>query len=185
MKKELNFWVHKTLSRLVWSPCCPRDSQESSPASQFKSIHFWCWNFCTWYWKNHSFDYLDLCWQNAVSTFYYNVWFVIVFLPRSKALSISWLQSMTTMIFSYKKEKYAIVSTSYSSICHKVMGPDAMTLLFRMLSFKPVFHSPLSPSSRGSLVYISIHCWTYYFELPIKKKTNFNFTFTYLGLPWV
>ena len=136
----------------VLSPCCPRDSQESSPASQFKSIHFWCWNFCTWYWKNHSFDYLDLCWQNAVSTFYYNVWFVIVFLPRSKGLSISWLQSMTTMIFSYKKEKYAIVSTSYSSICHKVMGPDAMTLLFRMLSFKPVFHSPLSPSSRGSLV---------------------------------
>ena len=37
-------------------------------------------------------------------------------------------------------------------------GPDAMILIFSVLSFKPVFHSPLSPSSRGSLVYISIHC---------------------------
>ena len=41
------------------------------------------------------------------------------------------------------------------SICHEVMGPDAMILVVRMLSFKPtftLFHSPLSPSSRGSLV---------------------------------
>ena len=38
------------------------------------------------------------------------------------------------------------------SICHEVMGPDAMTLVYWILSFKPVFHSPLSLSSRGSLV---------------------------------
>ena len=62
---------------LVWSPCSPRGSQESFPASQFKSIislalsllygpavtsiHDYC--------KNHSFDYTDLCWQSDVSAF--------------------------------------------------------------------------------------------------------------------
>ena len=37
-------------------------------------------------------------------------------------------------------------------ICHEVMGPDAMIFVFWMLSFKPTFHSPLSPSPIGSLV---------------------------------
>ena len=63
---------------LVGSPCSPRDSQESSPTPQFKinssvlsfiysinlaSIHD--------YWKNHSFDYMDLCWQSNVSAFFF------------------------------------------------------------------------------------------------------------------
>ena len=38
------------------------------------------------------------------------------------------------------------------TICHEMMGPDALILVFWMLSFKPAFHSPLSPSSRGPLV---------------------------------
>ena len=38
------------------------------------------------------------------------------------------------------------------SICHKVMGPDAMILVFWMSSFNQLFHPPLPPSSRGSLV---------------------------------
>ena len=49
---------------LVWSPCCPRDVQESSPASQFKSINFSVLSLLYGptltsvhdYWKNHSFD---------------------------------------------------------------------------------------------------------------------------------
>ena len=61
-----------------WSPCCPRDSQESSPASQFKSIHSLALSLIYGsaltsvhdYWKNHSFDYVDLCQQSGV-------WFLI------------------------------------------------------------------------------------------------------------
>ena len=56
------------------------------------------------------------------------------------------------MILKPKKIKSLTVSTFSPSICHEVMAPDAMILVFLMLSFKPAFHSSLSPSSRGSLV---------------------------------
>ena len=78
--------------------------------------------------------------------------FVIAFLPRSKHLLISWLQSPSTVILQPKKIKFVTVSIVSPSICHEVMGPDAMILVFWMLSFKLDFYSPLSPSSRGSLV---------------------------------
>ena len=77
---------------------------------------------------------------------------VITFLPKSKHLLISWLLSPTAGILEPPKIKSATVSTVSPSICHEVMGPDAMILVFCMLSFKPAFHSPLSPSSRGSSV---------------------------------
>ena len=63
------------------------------------------------------------------------------------------LAAVTAMvILKPKKRKSVTVSIAFPSICHEVMGPDAMILLFLMLSFKPSFHSPLSLSSRGSLV---------------------------------
>ena len=74
---------------------------------------------------------------------------VIVFLPRSKHLLISWLQSPSTVILESKKIKSVTDSIVSPSICH---GPDATILVLGMLSFKPAFHSPLSLSSRGSLV---------------------------------
>ena len=57
------------------SPCSPRDSQESSPTAQFKSINSLALSFLYSttltiihdYWKNHSFDYRDLCGQSNVS----------------------------------------------------------------------------------------------------------------------
>ena len=52
------------------------------------------------YWKNYSFDYMDLCWQVMSLLFYILSRFVIVFLPRSKRLLISWLQSPSAVIFS-------------------------------------------------------------------------------------
>ena len=61
---------------------------------------------------------------------------VIAFLPRSKHLLISWLQSPSTVILEPKKIKSVTVSPS---ICHEVMGPDAMILVFWMLSFQPTF----------------------------------------------
>ena len=64
---------------------------------------------------------------------------VITFLPRSKRLLISWLQSPSAVILEPRKIKLATVSTVSSSICHEVNGPDAMILVFWMLSFEPTF----------------------------------------------
>ena len=55
---------------------------------------------------------------------------VIAFLPRSKHLLISWLQSPFAVILEPKKIKSITVSTVSPSICHEVMGPDAMILVF-------------------------------------------------------
>ena len=59
---------------------------------------------------------------------------VITFLPRSKCLFISWLQSRSAVILEPQKIKSATVSTVSPSICHQVMGPDAMILVFWMLT---------------------------------------------------
>ena len=61
---------------------------------------------------------------------------VIAFLPRSNRLLISWLQSPSAVILEPKKIKSDTVSTDYPSICHEVIGLDAMTLVFWTLSFK-------------------------------------------------
>ena len=55
---------------------------------------------------------------------------VITFLPRSKHLLISWLKSPSAVILGPKKIKSDTVSTVSPSISHKVMGPDAMILVF-------------------------------------------------------
>ena len=67
---------------------------------------------------------------------------VIAFLPRSKCLLISWLQSPTAMILEPKKIKPVTVSIFSPSIYHEVKGLGAMVLVFLILSFKPAF--PLS-----------------------------------------
>ena len=54
----------------------------------------------------------------------------IAFLPRSKCLLTSWLQSPHAVIFEPPKIKSATVSTVSPSICHEVMGPDTMILVF-------------------------------------------------------
>ena len=64
---------------------------------------------------------------------------VIAFLPRSKCLLILWLQSSSAVILEPKKIKSVTVSSVSPSTCHEVMGPDAMILVFWMLTFKPSF----------------------------------------------
>ena len=56
------------------------------------------------YWRNHSFDQMDLCWQSNILAFQYAM-LVITFLPRSKCLLISWLQSPSQVILETKKRK--------------------------------------------------------------------------------
>ena len=55
---------------------------------------------------------------------------IIAFLPRSKRLLISWLQSPSAVILDPEKMKSLTVSIVSPSICHEMMGPDAMILIF-------------------------------------------------------
>ena len=109
------------------------------------------------YRKNHSFDYMDVCWQINVSAF------------NMLSRFISWLLSLFTVILETKKIKSVTVSTFPPSISHDVMGPDSMILVLRQL-----FHSPPSPSSRCSSVplhflplgWYHLHIWgcSYFFQ---------------------
>ena len=82
---------------------------------------------------------------------------VITFLPRSKHLLISWLQSPSAVILEPKTIKSNTVSTFSPSVCHEAMGLDAMIFVFWMLSFKPAF---------------SLSCFH-----PHQKALQFRFTF--------
>ena len=64
---------------------------------------------------------------------------VIAFLPRNGHLLISWLQSLSAVILEPKRIKSVTISIVSPSLCHEVMGPDAMILVFLKLSFKPAF----------------------------------------------
>ena len=71
-------WIFRTDFLKVWSTCKQRDSQESSPTSQYKSINSMVLIFLYItaftsihdYWKNHSFDKMDLCWQKKKCLFF-------------------------------------------------------------------------------------------------------------------
>ena len=122
---------------LVGSPCSLRDSQESSPTPQFKSINSSALSFM---------DQLSHPYMNTGKTIALTRWtfvgkvmslllnmlsgLVITFLPRSKRLLISWLQSPSVVILEPRKIKSATVSTVSPSICHDVMESDAMILVF-------------------------------------------------------
>ena len=84
-----------------------------------KTIHFTIWTFV---------DKVMSLLFNMLSRL------VITFLPRSKCLLISWLQSQSAVILEPKK-----IFSLFPLFHHEVMGPDAMILVFWMLSFKPTF----------------------------------------------
>ena len=77
---------------------------------------------------------------------------IITFPPRSKRLLISWLQSSSAVILEPPKIKSLTVSTVSPFICPDVMGPNALILVFWMLSLEPTFSLSSFTSSRGSLV---------------------------------
>ena len=77
---------------------------------------------------------------------------VITFLPKSKRLLISWLQSPSAVILEPPKIKSDAASTVSPSISHEVMGPDALPSFSECWALNQLFHSPLSLSSRGFLV---------------------------------
>ena len=84
---------------------------------------------------------LDGPFVSQVMSLLYNILsrLITAFLPRRKHLLISWLQSPSTGILEPKKIKSLTVSIVSPSICHEVMGPDAMIFVFWILSFKVSF----------------------------------------------
>ena len=90
---------------------------------------------------------------------------VIAFLSRSKRLFISWLQSPSAVVLEPKKMKYVTVSIVAPSIYHKVMGPDTMIFIFKMLNFKPAvslssftfIKKPFCPSSLSAIGWYHLH----------------------------
>ena len=98
---------------------------------------------------------MDLCWKCfLIMSLLFNMLsrFVIAVLPRSKHLLISWLQSPSAVILKPKKIKSVTISIVSPFICHEVLGPDARSSYFGCWVLSQLFHSPLSPSSRGSLI---------------------------------
>ena len=75
--------------------------------------------------------------------------FVIAFLPRSKHLLISWLQSLSTVILESKKIKSATVSIVSPSICYEVMGLDAMIFILNITAAQYFHFSSPSRYRRG------------------------------------
>ena len=83
---------------------------------------------------------MDLCWQGGTL-----FRFFVAFLPRSKRLLISWLQSPSTVILEPKKIKSVTISIFSLSICHEVMWMP-WSLFFECWVLSQLFHSSLSVS---------------------------------------
>ena len=127
----------------------------SSLAPQFKSIdalafslvYLPTFTFIHDFWEYHNFDYTDLCQQNNVGLFSTLSRFVIAVLWRSK--SFNFMTAVTSTVILEPPEIKSVTASTFSlSICHEVIGPDAMILVLRvcffMLSFKPAFCYPFA-----------------------------------------
>ena len=90
------------------------------------------------YWKNHSLD-LDRLLLAISLIFNMLSRLVITFLPRSKGLLISWLQSPSAVILEPKKIKSSTVSTVSPFICHEMKGLDAMILFSECWALSQLF----------------------------------------------
>ena len=83
---------------------------------------------------------------------------VIAFLPRIRHLLISWLQSPSAVILEPPKIKSATVCSVSPSVGYEAMGPDAMTLGFWMLSFKPTFFPLLFHFYQEAFEFFAFYC---------------------------
>ena len=116
-------WIFRTD---FLSPCSPRDSQESSPTPQFKSINSSALSFLYTqiltfihdYWKTIALTRWTFVDKEMSLLFNMLSGLIIAFLPRSKRLLISWLQSQSAVILEPEKIKSVTVSTVSPSICH-------------------------------------------------------------------
>ena len=130
---------------LVWSPCSPRASQESSPIPQYQSINSLALSFLygptitSYMPTGKTIALTKWTFADKVMFLLFNMLSrsVIDFLPRSKCLLISWLQSPSAVILEPQKIKSVTVSAASPSNKHELLGPDAMVLGFWTLAFPP------------------------------------------------
>ena len=87
---------------------------------------------------------MDLFWQSKILLLNILSRFVMAFLPRIKRLNFLAIVTIYSD-FGIPKIKSVTVSTFPPSICHEMMGLDAMILVFSMLSFKPAFSLSFHP----------------------------------------
>ena len=119
---------------LVGSPCSPRTPKSLLQHHSSKALILRCSAFFT---VQLSHPYMTTgktrqIFVGKVMSLLFNMLFrlVITYLPRSKRLLISWLQSPSAVILKPKKIKSDTVSTVSPSICHEVVGTDAMIFVF-------------------------------------------------------
>ena len=163
---QLLQWTSRTdvlYSGLVGSLCSPRDTlksllqHHSSKASILQCSAFFIVQLSYPYMTTGKTIALTRqIFVGKVMSLLFNMlsWLVITFLPRSKCLLISWLQSPSAVILEPSKIKSATVSTVSPSICHEVMGPDAISLWSHQIANLPV-------------------SWSWIFELPELSETHF------------
>ena len=142
-------WVFRTdflYNWLVWSPCSLRDSQESSQTLQLKSINSSALSFLYSptltsihdYWKNHSFDKMDFV--SKVKSLLFSILVIVSShsfsfghsFSSKEQVSFNFMAAITICsdFGAPPKIKSVTVSIVSPSICHEVMGPDAMILVF-------------------------------------------------------
>ena len=132
------------------TPCSPRDSEGSFPIPQFHSSKASISQHSAFLMVQLSHPYMTTgktrvlprwTFVGKVISLLFNMLsrLVIVFLPRSKWLLLSRLQSPYAVILEPLEIKSLTVSIFTSSVGHEVVGPDAMIFVFWMPSFKPTF----------------------------------------------
>ena len=139
--KLISFRIYWLDLPAVWGTLKSLPQHHSSKASILRDSAFFMVPFSQPYMTNGKTITL-IIWTlvSKVMSLFFNTLsrFFIAFLPSSKHLLISWLQSPSAVILEPKKMS-VIVSIVFSSICHEVMGLEGMILVFWMLSFKPTF----------------------------------------------
>ena len=143
-------WIFRTdflYDRLVGSPCSPRDSQESSPTPQFKSIISSVFSFL----YNPTFTSVHDYWKTITLTRWTFVGKVMSLLfnllsrlghsfSSKEQESFNFMASVTICSnFGDQKNKVFHHFHCFSMYLHEMMKPEAMILVFWMLSFKPTF----------------------------------------------
>ena len=107
---------------------------------------------CTWLLENHSFDLQTFVGKMISLLFNMLSRFLTAFLPRTKCLLISWLQSPSAVILEPKKIKSDTVSTVFPSVSHEWWDQMPWSSFSECWALSQLFHAPLSLLSRSSLV---------------------------------
>ena len=150
-------WFPLGLDWLVWSPCSPRDSQKSSPTPQFKSINCLMLSLlygpiliCIHeYWKNHSLTIRTFVCKVMSLLFNTLSRLVIAFLPRSKRLLISWLQSPSAVVFGAQEYNVCHCFHCFPIYSHWSDGTRWHDLSFVNVEFQTSFFTVLFHFHQG------------------------------------